>query len=549
MNFRTYFLFGAGILLGIFSMNIRAQSITNTEGKTTANKFENWHNLDAKINKIQGISTDEAYEKLLKGKTLKSVIVAVIDGGVDINHEDLKGKIWVNRGEIPGNGIDDDHNGFVDDMNGWNFIGGKDGKNVKEETSEVTRLYVKFIEKFDGVNKSSLTGKELDEYLYLEKAKNKYLEKANKSKREMADISSFSNAFWFSDSIVRSIVNKEVYTLEDIKSINPGNDKRLTSIKEFLTEIYKKKFDKEQFKKYIEYLSSTNNYHYNTDFNPRSIVGDNPEVWNDVTYGNNDVIGSSPEHGTFVSGIIAANRHNDLGIKGIADSVKIMVVRAIPDGDERDKDVANAIIYAVNNGAQILNLSFGKDFSPQKNFVDDALRYAASKDVLIIHAAGNDSENTDTLERYPNNFGIDGQKIMENWMNIGASFQKKNKTLTGDFSNYGNKTVDLFAPGVSIYSSQPGNKYGVMDGTSFSAPMTSGAAALLKSVYPSLHASQIKEILMKSTHKYPRLKVNMPNQASKKKEKVRFGKLSVTGGVLNVYEALLLAEKYSSVKN
>ena len=241
---------------------------------------------------------------------------------------------------------------------------------MKEETAEVTRLYVKFIEKFDGVKKSSLTGNELTEYLYLEKAKDKYLEKANKSKRDLADISSFSNAFWFSDSIVRNIVNKEDYTLDDIKSINTGNDKRLISIKEFLSEVYKKNgFDRNQFKKYIEYLSTNTNYHYNTDFNPRNIVGDNPEVWNDLSYGNNDVIGNSPEHGTFVSGIIAANRHNNLGINGIADSVKIMVVRAIPDGDERDKDVANAIIYAVNNGAQILNLSFGKDFSPQKNFV------------------------------------------------------------------------------------------------------------------------------------------------------------------------------------
>jgi cell wall-associated protease len=549
MNFRTYFLLATCILVSMISLNTGAQSISNAEGITTTNKFENWHNLDGKINKIQGISTDEAYEKLLKGKTLKSVIVAVIDGGVDINHEDLKGKIWVNQGEIPGNGIDDDHNGFVDDVNGWNFIGGKDGKNVKEETTEVTRLYVKFIEKFDGVKKSSLTGKELEEYIYLEKAKEKYLEKANKSKRDLADISSFSNAFWFSDSIVKSIVKKDDYTLEDIKSINPGNDKRLISIKDFLSKVYEKNgFDREQFKKYTEYLSTNTNYHYNTDFNPRNIVGDNPEAWNDMSYGNNDVIGSSPEHGTFVSGIIAANRHNNLGIKGIADSVKIMVVRAIPDGDERDKDVANAIIYAVNNGAQILNLSFGKDFSPQKNFVDDALRYAASKDVLIIHAAGNDSENTDTLERFPNNNDKDGHKIMENWMNIGASFQKKNKTLPGDFSNYGYKTVDFFAPGVSIYSSQPGNKYGVMDGTSFSAPMTAGAAALIKSVYPSLHAAQIKEILLKSTRKYPRLKVYMPNQASKKKEKVRFGKLSVTGGVLNVYDALLLAEKYTAVK-
>ena len=532
----------------MISLNIGAQASVAADGKTTINKYDNWHNLDSKVNKIQGISTDEAYEKLLKGKTMKRVIVAVIDGGVDINHEDLKGKIWVNEGEIPGNGIDDDHNGYIDDVNGWNFIGGKDGKNVKEETAEITRLYLKFIEKFDGVKESSLSGADLAEYRYLEKAKEKYLEKANKSKRDFADIAAFSNAFWFSDSVVISIFNKTDYTFADIKSINPGNDKRLISIKAFLSEIYKKGFDRNQFKKYTDYINIKANYHYNTDFNPRTIVGDNPEIWDNQPYGNNDVIGSSPDHGTFVAGIIAANRHNDIGIKGIADSVKIMVIRAIPDGDERDKDVANAIIYAVKNGAQIINLSFGKDFSPQKNFVDDALKFAASKDVLIIHAAGNDSENTDTLERFPNNTDKAGNKIMENWMNIGASFQKKNKTLPGDFSNYGKKTVEFFAPGVSIYSTQPGNKYGVMDGTSFSAPMTAGAAALIKSAYPSLNASQIKEILMNSTVKYSRLKVYQPNQTSKKKDKVRFGTLSITGGVLNVYNALELAGKYNTLQ-
>ena len=548
MNFKYNLVLGSGILLTMISMNIGAQTAIAADAKTTINKYDNWHNLDSKVNKIQGISTDEAYEKLLTGKTMKKVIVAVIDGGVDINHEDLKGKIWVNEGEISGNEIDDDHNGYIDDVNGWNFIGGKDGKNIKEETAEITRLYLKFIEKFDGVKESSLSGADLAEYLYLKKAKEKYLEKANKSKRDFADISAFSNAFWFSDSIVISIFNKTDYTLADIKSINPGDDKRLIYVKDFLSEIYKKGFDRNQFKKYTDYINIKATYHYNPDFNPRTIVGDNPEIWDGKPYGNNDVIGSSPDHGTFVAGIIAANRHNDLGIKGIADSVKIMVIRTIPDGDERDKDVANAIIYAVKNGAQIINLSFGKDFSPQKNFVDDALKLAASKDVLIIHAAGNDSENTDSLERFPNNNDQAGNKIMENWINIGASFQKKNKTLPGDFSNYGKKTVEFFAPGVSIYSTQPGNKYGVMDGTSFSAPMTAGAAALIKSTYPSLSASQIKEILLNSTVKYPRLKVYQPNQTSKKKEKVRFGTLSITGGVLNVYNALELAGKYNTTQ-
>ncbi len=536
----------AGIILSVFSININAQSKNNANEKNTTNKYYNWHNLDAKTNHIQGISTDIAYEKLLKDKPMKRVVVAVIDGGVDINHEDLAGKIWVNEGEIPKNGLDDDNNGFIDDINGWNFIGGKDGTNIKLETAEITRLYVKFIEKFDGIKKASLSGKKLAEYQYLEKAKIKYLEKANKTKNDYDDISGFASIFKEADSTIISILNKPDYTLNDIKSINPGIDKRLSSIKDLLYGIYKRGYNRNQFNSYYEYLDKKTNYQYNTDFNPRTIVGDNPELWNDIPYGNNDVIGNTPEHGTFVAGIIAANRHNDIGMKGIADSVKIMVIRTVPDGDERDKDVANAIIYAVNNGAQILNLSFGKDFSPQKNFVDNALKYAASKDVLIIHAAGNDSENNDTVERFPNNYDSTGNTIMRNWMNIGASYKKKNKTLTASFSNYGKKTVEFFAPGENIYSTQPANKYSVMDGTSFSAPMTAGAAALIKSVYPLLTASQIKEILINSAVKYPRLKVYLPSQHEKKRKKVRFGDLSVTGGLLNVYKALEMTEKYKN---
>jgi subtilisin family serine protease len=536
------------IALNITTLNIFGQELKITGDSIPNKKFYNWHNLDPKKNKIQGISTDRAYDELLKGKPMTRVIVAVIDGGVDIHHADLQGKIWVNKYEIPGNGIDDDHNGYIDDVYGWNFIGGADGRNIEQETAEVTRLYNKYKEKFKGADTTALSGTDLAEYMQYEKVKNKYFEKFNKAQMDYAALQYFTTAYRFSDSLVCQVLHKTEYTLKDIRGINSEGNEKLTAVKKFLKKLLKKGFDGREYLKYKDDLSTRINYHYNTEFNPRSIVGDNPEVWNDSIYGNNDVAGNDPEHGTSVAGVIAADRHNNLGIKGIADSVKIMVIRAIPDGDERDKDVANAIIYAVNNGAQILNLSFGKDFSPQKKFVDKALKLARSKGVLIVHASGNDAENIDTVKFYPNNYDTTGIKIMDNWIEVGASSQKLNKELPANFSNYGKKNIDLFAPGVNICSTAPGNKYDVNDGTSLAAPMVAGAAALLKSVYPSLTSSKIKEILLKSALKYPELQVYLPDKESKNKVEVSFGLLSSTGGVLNIYAALQMAEQYVGSK-
>lgn len=532
------------VALNLLSFAIVAQNSQKTGNSGNVNKYYNWFNLDASINKIIGISTDRAYDELLKGKTLSRVVVAVIDGGVDIKHEDLRGKIWVNPGEIPGNGIDDDKNGYIDDVNGWNFIGGAGGQNINEESLELTRLYKKYNDKFKGIEKCKLTGKDLTEYTEFEKIKAKYQKKTQKTFDSFQNIHNFYYNYVFCDSLLKTIFQKTDYNIKDIKSLKTKNNDQLAAIKEFMLYFFKKKITPKELTDYYEYISTRVKYNFNPDFNPRGIVGDDPENNDDKFYGNNDVSGPKPDHGTFVSGIIAANRHNQIGINGIADSVKIMVVRAIPNGDERDKDVANAIIYAVNNGAQVLNLSFGKDFSPQKKFVDDALKFAASKNVLIVHAAGNDAENIDTMANFPSNQDFLGKRIMENWITVGASSQKENKELPGSFSNYGQKEVDLFAPGVRIYSTKPNNRYEEGDGTSFASPMVAGAAALVWSAYPKLTASQVKEILLKSSTKYPKLKVYLPVEEGKKK-KVRFETLSQTGGVLNVYEALKLAEQYS----
>ncbi|MEO1655581.1 MAG: S8 family serine peptidase [Bacteroidota bacterium] len=286
-----------------------------------------------------------------------------------------------------------------------------------------------------------------------------------------------------------------------------------------------------------DYFENQLNYGLNPEFDPRDIVGDDYSNTQERNYGNNEVIGPDATHGTHVSGIVGALRDNDLGMNGIAQDVKIMVLRTVPDGDERDKDVANAIRYAVDNGARIVNMSFGKDFSPEKSVVDEAVQYAEKKGVLLIHAAGNDGENIDEAPNYPTRFYLN-KKEASNWIEVGASsWGNDGATFVASFSNYGKRKVDIFAPGVDVYSTVPGQKYKNENGTSMAAPVVSGVAALLMSYFPELTYDKVKDIILKSARKYSQ-SVKKPGEDS---VETSFEDLSSTGGVVNAYEAVNMA--------
>src|SRR6478609_7881916 len=406
-----------------------------------------WFLRDPQQDSVQGLSVEKTYTTLLKDQPAREVIVAVVDSGIDIDHEDLKDIIWTNSGEIPGNGIDDDKNGYIDDVHGWNFIGGKNG-NVDADTYELTRQYIMLNKKFENVESSKVSKKQKAEYDQYVKIKEKYFRLKEKNEQQYKFYSGIYNNMKQSVDTLKALLKVDKLTPDDVKKFET-NDPSLLFAKGFLMQLYKNAGDEanlddylKELKEGVDYFGVIVNYGYNVDFDSRKIVGDNYSNLYEKNYGNSDVKGPDPMHGTHVAGIIAANRNNNLGIKGIADHVKIMVVRAVPNGDERDKDVANAIIYAVNNGAKIINMSFGKKFSPEKEAVDKAVKYAEQKGVLLIHAAGNDAEDNDTENNFPSRFYLDGKEA-KNWLEIGASSSGEGNTLAASFSNYGKKNVDL----------------------------------------------------------------------------------------------------------
>ena len=504
--------------------------------------FLNWYNLDPVKDKIQGASVNRAYTDILMHKSpRKKIVVAVIDGGVDISHKDLQGKIWINTDEISDNGIDDDNNGYVDDIHGWNFIGNAKGENIHYENLELVRIVKKFNSKFTDVQVSDqLSKSDQEEYALYMTCKEIYEQELKEYQDTEKLLSSFETGYNAAENTLKSFLKKEQYCISDLKGIKSAPDD-VKKARTYMLYLDKNGFTPQTLKEMKAHTRSYLDYRLNLGFDPRTIISDNPEDITDDQYGNNDVKGPSPEHGTFVAGIIAANRGNHIGTDGIAENVEIMVLRAVPDGDERDKDIALAIRYAVDNGAQVINMSFGKDYSPQKFFVDEAIRYAGENNVLVVHAAGNEAENLDENERYPTSNLHDGV-VISSWLDVGASTHKLNKEFCGSFSNYGQHSVDLFAPGVNMISLFPKNTYKMSDGTSFSSPVVSGVAALVWSYFPGLTAPQLKDILLNSAIKYPRQMVYLPGQHADDKTRIRFSSLSKTGGIVNAYEALKIAE-------
>lgn len=510
--------------------------------------YKGWHLGDLDSNAVYGTSTERAYKELIKStQPRKKIIVAVIDSGIDTVHEDLKPVLWVNKREIPNNGIDDDKNGYKDDVHGWNFIGGKDGRNVGKDSYEGARIYYQLKKVFgtDSINEKSLDEEKAVQYRLYKKVTSVLESQAKEASMYVMILKDIVAKIPAADSLIKIAMSKISYTGDELQNFKT-NDPQVSKARATMLGIFQQTRQMEttnqtliaELMQFYEGEKSKVDALENEPPQYRhEIVKDNYDDPNDKYYGNNDVMGTDASHGTHVAGIIGAVRGNEKGMEGIANHVQIMPIRAVPDGDEHDKDIANAIRYAVDNGALVVNMSFGKSFSPQKKWVDEAVKYAESKGVLLVHAAGNDAKNIDVEDNFPSrNFNNDTLKVFSNWITVGASGAVANE-IAASFSNYGKREVNVFAPGVKIYSTIPGgNTYGDKDGTSMAAPVVTGIAALLLSYYPDLSPKQLIEILEKSARK---IDASFPKPGTD--EKVMLSELSISGAVVNTYEAFKMA--------
>jgi len=517
-------LFNCGSSSAILSTLIENidTSPLKTADLTEAEKHH-WGHLDLIKDTIPGMSVDKAYAEIIKNKTGKKVIVAVVDSGIDIDHEDLNDVVWTNKGEIPNNGKDDDKNGYIDDVHGWNFLG--DGYDEQLE-------YVRILASGDTSN---------PEY---NKAKEEYDTEYQKWSARKTQYDQIYQRVKGADEAIANFLNKKDYTKEDVEGISTDNQE-VTQAVQMMKYMYSNGLDSigEAYKEIEGALESINdrlNYNLNKDFKGR-INGDNPDDMSTKYYGNGNVkpVKKSESHGTHVAGIIAAERNNGLGANGVANNVEIMSIRTVPNGDEYDKDVALAIRYAVDNGAKVINGSFGKYYATHSDWVRDAIAYAGKHDVLFVNAAGNESKDLDKTDIYPNDQVNNGPEVSDNFITVGALEPKYGPNMIAGFSNYGKINVDVFAPGAKIYSTTPENEYDTKGGTSMAAPAVAGVAALIRSYYPKLSASQVKHILMNSGLSL-QTKVVTGGDANNIKP---IGDLTKSGNIVNAYNALIMASQ------
>ncbi|PIB39368.1 S8 family peptidase [Maribacter sp. 4G9] len=505
----------------IDAVPLKVSDLTEAEKK-------NWGHLDLASDTIPGMSVDKAYDEIIKNKKGKKIIVAVLDSGIDLDHEDLDGVIWTNTDEKPGNNKDDDNNGYVDDIHGYNFLG--ESYNEQLEYVRMLRLNI-------------------GDQATLAKAKAKLDEEYASALQNKERYEQILQAVKSADAEVKAFLGKETYTKEDVSGMEASTE-AMQRNKSILLQMYSFKDSipevVEELGDGITYFTEQLNYNLNKDFNGREIVGDNPYDYGDTEYGNGNPSNrvDDESHGTHVAGIIAAERNNGLGANGVANNVEIMSIRAVPNGDEYDKDIARGIRYAVDNDAKIINGSFGKSFSPNAQWVYDAIKYAADNDVLFVHAAGNDGANLDdpANPNYPNDQINNGAEFADNVITVGALDPKYGSELVASYSNYGKINVDVFAPGTDIYSTYPNNEYEFSPGTSMAAPAVSGVAALIWSQYPNLSAKQVKKIILNSGLPV-KTKVILGGDNAKS---ANLSEISTSGKMVNAYNALIMASKVSN---
>jgi subtilisin family serine protease len=518
---------------------------------------QNWHWKDYNEQKVHGISLYQAYQKLAGlSKKPSPIIVAVMDGGVDTSNLEIKPLLWANPKEIAGNGIDDDRNGYIDDVHGWNFIGGKDGRNINKAADEKSRVYHRFKKIYEGkeIDEDTLTATQKKEYENWKQAALE-IEFSEEDAANLRYISMATNAIQkIGNTILKEMVDTN-FTVAQLQSFQPMGRNTLDAKMAYLRTVKMLGFEAEtpyaemikDLKDYVEGKEKSANAKLLPPAPIRAeIIKDNYENLNDRFYGNNDITGPNARHGTHVAGLVASIPDEQWKVKSLYPNIQIMGIRVVPDGDEYDKDIALGIKYAVDNGAKVINMSFGKSFSPEQQWVDNAIRYAASKDVLIVHAAGNEYYDLETKLVYPTPYSSYLKDTAKNIITVAASSDEFiNNSLLTDFSNYGPSIVDVLAPGIKIYSTLPGKtNHGYLQGTSMAAPIVSHIAAMIRSYYPNLTAVEVKKIIMQSVWKPTNTSTTF--EVPQKDASKKLSEIASTGGIVNAANAIQIANIFNS---
>lgn len=537
------------VILWLLLMNVTHVAFAQVELDTSYVVSKKWHYLDPVQDTVYGISLYKAYDFLSTFPQKRKCVVAVIDGGGELDHVDLKNVLWTNKGEIPGNGIDDDNNGYIDDVHGWNFLGKPDGTTFQDGISEGDREFLKLSHRYFGRDPTMTP----EQRMYFG---TKVIPNSNFAKgylqatgipgyvKYIEDFCTFISTNFRDKQEVS--VRKAIEKMQADETLRKDRERynafgyfvvRLDSLKNVPLDQYE-----EHLVQNFEKWGTAAITKLNEDVKKgREIEAEKIDpVTNKRYQGNGNLASLSMEHGTHVGGIIGADRHNNSDFFGIAD-VELMFVRVLAGKgcDEEDQDVANAIRYAVDNGANIINMSFGKFLSIDPKSVEKALEYAKKKGVMVVMAAGNETVNRDVVARYPQ-----CNSKSENIIVVGASDPRGMTTV---FSNFGKKTVHVFAPGFKIYSAFPGSSYKELSGTSMAAPVVTGIVALLWNYFPELKPKDLKKIILDTGIEGAKWTVRRRIDADKYKE-LSFKDMSVTGKIVNAENAVKKAAEIAAKK-
>mgnify|MGYP000162688740 FL=1 len=557
------------LLFACMGINISYAQLIGTGGSTQKKQSDlDWYNCSFDKDGVYGCEVNKAYDFLKDRKIKKRPIVALIGTGIDVEHEDIKQAIWVNPKE-KADGKDNDKNGLVDDINGWNFLGGKDGQVMEATMREGDREFLRLKDKyadyiFDGKNYNKVIDGKLTKV-----ADPENIEEYNYYRNQVLPESPMAGTYsgWQLTDVLKAYADKFDQMM---KERFPG--KELTEAD--FSICYDPKAPRDSLSEVSFMMCAMGFGVYKTDKwetvysgiksgaqieqakaeyerkvgqfgadGRKDIIGDNYLDINDNKYGNNVLLTADAAIGTMEAGIIVAKRENGLGGNGIMDQAEIMTLRVAANGEPYLKDIALAIRYAVDHQADIIMLPVQNTLYPedQKKWISEALEYAESKGVFCVTPAWEGAQDLAVETYYPNRW-MTGKKELTNLMVVCSSDKNGNPSMN---SNYGAKEVDLYAPGMEIYSTYTGDTYQSGTGLGLAAATTVGVAALIKAYYPHLTGTQIRNILLETvtSRKDAEVEKGIVVDGKPTQDLFLFGDLCLSGGIINAYQAVVAADK------